>query len=291
MPDWFVKAISYGVIRWLVGTTVQTGIVVAAVMYFLQISSVSLDSRISDVFTVTQRIETKVDDGFEAVRRDTAENSQTLAGYTEKFISLDVKITSVRNELQTGLNGIGQALSLIDPTAAEPLLNFSNEYDTILVMNNELSLERARVVIARLQAAQVNLPSNAYESETRASASLNEILASLQETAQNTPDSLPDREMLESLARRLNVSLQQRHSGISIGLYSSRFAAEKDLLKTALAEMTILDGSLRQVTEKNNSFEAQFLGLTVSRARAACARLDQRNIQCSIVDAGSIFNN
>ncbi len=71
-----------------------------------------------------------------------------------------------------------------------------------------------------------------------------------------------------------------RHWGINVGRYSSRFAAEKMLLKTALAEMATLDGSLRKVVKNSRGFEANFLGMTKETADLACRRLQARQVTC-----------
>ena len=71
-----------------------------------------------------------------------------------------------------------------------------------------------------------------------------------------------------------------RHWGINVGRYGSRYAAEKMLLKTALAEMATLDGSLRKVVKNTRGFEANFMGLSKETADLACRRLQARQITC-----------
>ena len=71
-----------------------------------------------------------------------------------------------------------------------------------------------------------------------------------------------------------------RHWGINVGRYNSRYAAEKVLLKTALAEMSTLDGSLRKVVKSSRGFEANFVGMTQETADLACRRLQARQIAC-----------
>ncbi|MDA5557216.1 D-alanyl-D-alanine carboxypeptidase family protein [Shimia sp. MMG029] len=71
-----------------------------------------------------------------------------------------------------------------------------------------------------------------------------------------------------------------RHWGINVGRYGSRYAAEKMLLKTALAEMSTLDGSLRKVVKNTRGFEANFMGLSKETADLACRRLQARQITC-----------
>jgi D-alanyl-D-alanine carboxypeptidase len=74
-----------------------------------------------------------------------------------------------------------------------------------------------------------------------------------------------------------------RHWGINVGRYTSRYAAEKMLLKTALAEMSTLDGSLRKVVKSKRGFDAHFMGLTRETADLACRRLQARQISCFMI--------
>jgi len=69
--------------------------------------------------------------------------------------------------------------------------------------------------------------------------------------------------------------------GVNIGRYTSHHQAERVLLKTALKEMTTLDGSLRKVVRHNTGFDANFVGMTRQTAELACRRLQARNITCN----------
>jgi D-alanyl-D-alanine carboxypeptidase len=74
-----------------------------------------------------------------------------------------------------------------------------------------------------------------------------------------------------------------RHWGINVGLFNTRYKAEKVLLRTALAEMSTLDGSLRKVAQSSRGFEANFLGMTQEGAGLACRRLSARNVTCTTI--------
>lgn len=74
-----------------------------------------------------------------------------------------------------------------------------------------------------------------------------------------------------------------KHWGINVGRYTSRYKAERALLKTALSEMDTLDGSLRKVIKRKKGFEANFAGLTRKRAELACQRLQARNVTCFMI--------
>ncbi len=71
-----------------------------------------------------------------------------------------------------------------------------------------------------------------------------------------------------------------RHWGINVGRFNSRSAAERQLLKTALAETATLDDGLRKVVEGSAGYDANFVGLTQDEADLACRRLQARGIQC-----------
>lgn len=74
-----------------------------------------------------------------------------------------------------------------------------------------------------------------------------------------------------------------RHWGINVGRYTSRYAAEKMLLKTALSELNTLDGSLRKVVKSSRGFDANFMGLSRETADLACRRLQARQISCFMI--------
>jgi D-alanyl-D-alanine carboxypeptidase len=77
-----------------------------------------------------------------------------------------------------------------------------------------------------------------------------------------------------------------RHWGINVGRYGSRYEAERVLLKTALAEMSTLDGALRKVAEGSRGYDANFVGLSRDSADLACRRLQARNVQCFMIGPG-----
>ncbi|PID40817.1 MAG: D-alanyl-D-alanine carboxypeptidase [Rhodobacterales bacterium] len=77
-----------------------------------------------------------------------------------------------------------------------------------------------------------------------------------------------------------------RHWGINVGRYTSRYQAEKMLLKTALNEMDTLDGSLRKVIKTKRGFDANFMGLDRDTADRACRRLQARQVTCFMIGPG-----
>ncbi len=74
-----------------------------------------------------------------------------------------------------------------------------------------------------------------------------------------------------------------RHFGVNVGEYSSRYEAEKALLKTALAESATLNEGLRKTSQSGGAWRASFMGLTEEQAELACRRLSARAIPCETV--------
>jgi D-alanyl-D-alanine carboxypeptidase len=68
--------------------------------------------------------------------------------------------------------------------------------------------------------------------------------------------------------------------GITLGQFDSPAAAERVLMKTALAESGTLADALRKVVKRKTGFEANFAGMSQDQADLACRRLQARAIQC-----------
>ncbi len=73
------------------------------------------------------------------------------------------------------------------------------------------------------------------------------------------------------------------HWGIHLGSYGSRSEAEKLLLRTALQDLSSLDGALRKVVSRGGKYHANFVGLSEHRAKRACSRLNVRREICQTV--------
>ncbi|WP_149589875.1 D-alanyl-D-alanine carboxypeptidase family protein [Tabrizicola flagellatus] len=74
-----------------------------------------------------------------------------------------------------------------------------------------------------------------------------------------------------------------RHFGVNVGEYSSRYEADKALLKTALAESATLNEGNRRAIQSGGKWRASFMGLTEEQAQLACRRLMARAIPCETV--------
>ncbi|MFD3191847.1 D-alanyl-D-alanine carboxypeptidase family protein [Sedimentitalea sp. HM32M-2] len=112
------------------------------------------------------------------------------------------------------------------------------------------------------------------------------VLASVPATAVAEPTGAaapaPPQSAEPEIVTRLSTSGGQ-HWGINVGRYGSRYQAEKVLLRTALTEITTLEGSLRKVTQSPRGFDANFVGMTRETADLACRRLKARNVTCFMI--------
>ncbi|WP_038650106.1 serine hydrolase [Roseicyclus elongatus] len=77
-------------------------------------------------------------------------------------------------------------------------------------------------------------------------------------------------------------STGSRLYGVSLGRQPSHHAAERLLLRTALAELGTFDDALRRVVQRSGGYEARFAGMTETQAARACARLAARNVTCEM---------
>ncbi len=90
---------------------------------------------------------------------------------------------------------------------------------------------------------------------------------------------------IQEVVTRISTS-GGRNWGINVGRYPSQYKAQKILLKTALSEMSTLDGSLRKIVTRSNGYDANFMGLTRETADLACRRLQSRQVTCFMIEPG-----
>ncbi|NHQ75458.1 D-alanyl-D-alanine carboxypeptidase [Roseovarius gahaiensis] len=95
----------------------------------------------------------------------------------------------------------------------------------------------------------------------------------------------PKPDPVQEVVTRVSTS-GGRNWGINVGRYPSQYKARKILLKTALNEMSTLDGSLRKVVKRPTGFDANFMGLTRETADLACRRLQAKQITCFMIQPG-----
>ena len=94
------------------------------------------------------------------------------------------------------------------------------------------------------------------------------------------PEAIPPRPAPEPEIVTRASSTGSRLFGVSLGPQVSQHAAERLLLRTALAELGTFDTALRRVVSVNRGYDARFAGMTEDQAARACARLGARNVPC-----------
>ena len=146
---------------------------------------------------------------------------------------------------------------------------------------------------AKIQLATIDLKSEIESALSKAQNVRIEVERSPTEQATPISVNIATIDTTSAIAESLGPTVVSRlstsnggHWGINVGRFNTRYAAEKMLLKTALAEIDALDGSLRKVHQSRQGFEATFLGLSEARALQACTRLSARNIKCSTISPG-----
>lgn len=94
----------------------------------------------------------------------------------------------------------------------------------------------------------------------------------------------PDEPVAEELEVVTRVSTSGgRQWAINVGHFGSRYNAERELLRTALAEMNTLDEALRKVVARKGGYDANFVGMTEEMANLACRRLQARQTECTVI--------
>ncbi len=155
----------------------------------------------------------------------------------------------------------------------------------VLVAATEPAVSSADIVAALKEAVTTPAPAAKTAEVTLAAANASVRPALRPSRTTKAKPSRKKRVVEQEVVTRVSTS-GGRHWGVNVGRYPSRYAAEKILLKTALAEMATLDGSLRKVVRRPRGFDANFLGMTRETADLACRRLAARNVSCFMIGPG-----
>lgn len=101
----------------------------------------------------------------------------------------------------------------------------------------------------------------------------------------NKPDLRPSEPVIVE-----RVANQGGNWAVQLGAFSSRYQAEKTLLRTALADIGSLEGALRKIdlayVKGQQVYRARFVGINQASANKTCARLKARRTECSAVNLG-----
>ena len=99
------------------------------------------------------------------------------------------------------------------------------------------------------------------------------------------PNIMPDEPVIVE-----RVANQGGNWAVQLGAFTSRYQAEKTLLRTALADIGSLEGALRKIdlayVKGRQVYRARFVGINQSSANKTCARLQARREDCSAVNLG-----
>lgn len=108
-------------------------------------------------------------------------------------------------------------------------------------------------------------------------------LASLARTgrAEPMPQQAPAAALDGEVVLRQVSTSEPRLWAVSLGRFGTRDAAERALMRAALAELASFDGALRRVQSRQGGFEATFVGLSEGQALVACDRLRARDHDCA----------
>jgi len=71
--------------------------------------------------------------------------------------------------------------------------------------------------------------------------------------------------------------------GISLGSFTTRDRAERELIRVALSEPSTLGDGLRRVVQRSGGYDANVMGLTRDESDLACRRLQARGTTCFMV--------
>lgn len=180
-----------------------------------------------------------------------------------------------------------------------PVRSFGAEEETLLLAMSEDILDAvtdAQTVAARVEEPVVEPIAPAVETQLAAvpETSLQAVPAiapkprpvSMQFASVPKNTQLAQNTVVEALdtgpeiVTRLSTS-GSRHWGVNIGTYGSEYEARKILLKTALTELDMLDGTLRKVVKSSDGYNANFLGMSEELAALTCRRLSARGVDCA----------
>jgi D-alanyl-D-alanine carboxypeptidase len=199
-----------------------------------------------------------------------------------KPIYADVEAEPETNPGST-IGGQGKTIRLVMAVekSIRPKLRPGTQAPVLVAALPEKTVTNADITAALQEAVKTPAPTSTV---TLAALETVPVTASIRPKLRSTVRAIkPEkRVVVQEVVTRVSTS-GGRHWGVNVGRFPSRFAAEKVLIKTALAEMDTLSGSLHKVVRRPQGFDANFLGMSRETADLACRRLAARNISCFMV--------
>ena len=174
---------------------------------------------------------------------------------------------------RASVNSVTEAVVLATRTADVPQIGDSSAQDASL---------------AGIVARRVVVGSSAITQSVRPQLRQNDAVATeIDKVASLVP---MDGVQLQPQTRTTVVDTSDPTWGVQIGMFPTRYEAERHLITTALQDIQALDGTKRRIVSTRHQgapvFKAQFVGMTPSSAQNACARLVARAAPCEAVNIG-----
>jgi D-alanyl-D-alanine carboxypeptidase len=225
------------------------------------------------------------------LRKPTPPSYGSGDGPQGKTIRLHLAVKeSLRPQLRPGSEPpllVASATPVLPPETATPVEPVVSNADVTAALREAVKVPEPAAPVASTEAALQTAEAQPAESvEKVALAAARVSIRPIMRPRGSATAALPGKAEEQEVVTRVSTS-GGRHWGVNVGRYPSRYAAEKVLLKTALAEMDTLDGTLRKVVQRPQGFDANFLGMTRDSADLACRRLNARNIACFMVGPSS----
>ncbi|WP_027244666.1 D-alanyl-D-alanine carboxypeptidase family protein [Leisingera daeponensis] len=230
----------------------------------------------------TIRVSGQVETSLRPKLRPGASESPVLVAALEEALQtppVDAAAAAAEAGTETDAVAVAVAAAALEETAAEQIEN-------VQTVSAEGALQRDAVrdsiAVALAEAEAEPAPLDTAAAATVIAAVQQVPFTGLRPAARPASLALAEAspELEPVVVTRLSTS-GGRYWGINVGLYSSRYQAEKVLLRTALSELETLDGTLRKVANTRRGFEANFLGMSQEQAELACRRLNARNVTCN----------
>ncbi len=203
---------------------------------------------------------------------------QGVAGKTVRLVTAAAVKVSLRPQSRPAPEVPDMPVLLASQDDIEKALMAAQEVDVAAVVAPEVAPQPTAVAETAVQVAAVTAaPTPATPAAIKPMRRPSDLtLASLQ---------VPAEDPVQEVVTRISTS-GGRNWGINVGRYPSQYKAQKILLKTALSEISTLDGSLRKVVARSNGYDANFMGLTRETADLACRRLQSRQVTCFMIEPG-----
>ncbi|MFV0336547.1 MAG: serine hydrolase [Tropicimonas sp.] len=227
-------------------------------------------------------------EGAKTIRVSSA-MSKSIRPQGRPDIATEIAVAAMADEQElTFQSGIEEAIALATAPAAPPARSDAIGADTVLADAVEAVVSEADAV----ETADTMEAIAASDETEEVGTSEPAVVIATAEESSPSPKARPPRLDFAAVQPALQPESEPivvtrastsggRHWGINVGAYPSRYKAERVLLKTALNEISTLDGALRKVSQSSKGYDAKFVGMSEEQADLACRRLEARGAECT----------